>query len=79
MELLPESYTLDQTAEESIQRTILERGTAWPWISGDPSIASLGIIGDARKATPDLGHRIVESVVAEYGKVLSRLIARSRG
>ena len=78
MERLPESYIPDESAKEAIRRIILERGTTWPWTSDDPSIASFGIIGDARKADPDLGRRIVESAIEEYGKVLSCLVARDR-
>jgi creatinine amidohydrolase len=78
MERLPESYHPDESVGEAIRHLIVERGTTWPWTSEDSSIASFGIIGDPRKANPDLGRCIIESAVEEYGKVLSCLIARGK-
>jgi creatinine amidohydrolase len=78
MDCIPEDYIADVSASNAIRETIMSRGTTWPWRSNDPSIATLGIIGDARKATAELGCRIVESSLAEYGNVLSRLAERGR-
>ncbi|HKO44904.1 MAG TPA: creatininase family protein [Pyrinomonadaceae bacterium] len=76
MDRLPESDVARAPNPESIRKLILDRGTTWPWTSDDPSIAYHGIIGDASKANLDLGLRIVESAIEEYGKVLSCLVER---
>jgi creatinine amidohydrolase len=78
MDLIPDDYAADASASEAIRDTIISRGTSWPWRSNDPSIATLGIIGDARKANVALGREIVESSLAEYGRVLACLAERGR-
>lgn len=78
MDCIPDDYAADTSASDAIRETIMSRGTTWPWRSNDPSIATLGIIGDARRANAALGCQIAESSLAEYGRVLSRLAGRSR-
>lgn len=79
MDRLMESYTPPESAAVRIRQLILDRGVSWPWTSDDRTISSLGIIGDARKANTDLGQRIFESAVGEYGNVLSQLVTRGSG
>ncbi|MEA2906441.1 MAG: creatinine amidohydrolase [Alphaproteobacteria bacterium] len=66
--------TRPDTPPAAIQSLIFERGVTWPWRTDDPRLAQGGIIGDATAATPDLGHAIIESVVAEAGGVFARLL-----
>jgi len=73
---IPSDYAPDAFRSGAIRDAIISRGTTWPWRSNDPSIATLGIIGDARSANAELGFRIVESSLVEYGRVLSRLAGR---
>ncbi|MBI3859786.1 MAG: creatininase family protein [Thaumarchaeota archaeon] len=79
MNRLPRSYAPSLQSRDNIHRTILHRGTTWPWTSDDPSISSLGIIGDPRGANSDLGRRIVDSAVEECGRVISNLKKRRGG
>ena len=71
------SYQPPSGAKEAIDALVLARGTTWPWDSDDSSIASMGVVGDARGASASLGGQIVESVINEFGNVLRRL--RERG
>lgn len=79
LERLPDSFNPAESVGEAIRAAILDRGVSWPWSSDDRTIASNGVIGDPRQATVELGRHIVASAVDEYGRVLSRLIARGTG
>jgi len=58
----------------TVRAVILDPAVSWPWSSGDPRIADLGVIGDPREATAEHGRAIVERVVESAGEVLKRLI-----
>jgi creatinine amidohydrolase len=73
MESIPSSYDPKPEMRHAIESNVLGRGITWPWTSDDPSIAMLGIIGDARNAGAEFGHRVVTSAVEEYGRVIARL------
>jgi|SRR5215813_12414157 len=60
----------------TIQALIFDRGTTWPWRTDDPRLANEGVIGDAGSATAELGHAIVESLVAQSRAVFMRLLER---
>jgi creatinine amidohydrolase len=53
---------------------IFDRGVTWPWRTDDPRLAREGIIGDAQAASAELGAAIVESMVAECGRVFAQLL-----
>jgi creatinine amidohydrolase/Fe(II)-dependent formamide hydrolase-like protein len=53
---------------------IFDRGVTWPWRTDDPRLAHQGIIGDARAASAELGAAIIDSVVAECGRVFAQLL-----
>jgi creatinine amidohydrolase len=57
-----------------VRATILDPAVSWPWSSGDPRIADLGVIGDPREASAEYGRQIVQRVVDAAGGVLRRLI-----
>ena len=62
----------------TIQALIFDRGVSFPWRTDDPRLARGGIIGDARAASPELGQAIVDSIVAETGGVLARLLENQK-
>ena len=58
---------------DAVRATILDPATCWPWSSGDRRIATVGVIGDARAASAELGNAIVSRVVEATGAVLKQL------
>jgi len=77
MDRLPPRSGLGTSSADAIRELIMDRGASWAWRSDDATIASLGIIGEAHLATSELGRRIVESAVEEYGRVFERLAERN--
>ncbi|WP_326564389.1 creatininase family protein [Micromonospora peucetia] len=74
LDRLPETFAADPAHRDEIQCLILERGTTWPWSSGDDRIACLGIIGgDPRLASAELGEAIITSALDESDQVLQHL------
>ncbi|GAA3766749.1 creatininase family protein [Plantactinospora mayteni] len=74
LDRLPDDHAPDPAQADNIHRFILDRGTAWPWDSYDPSISRLGIIGgDPRRATAELGEQIVSSALDQCPDVIMRL------
>jgi creatinine amidohydrolase len=69
---------VDPPDPETIQALIFDRGVSFPWRTDDPRLARGGIIGDARAASPELGQAIVDSIVAETGGVLARLLENQK-
>jgi creatinine amidohydrolase len=68
------SYAVDTGQRDEIRRQVLDRGTTWPWSSGDARIATAGITGgDPRSATADLGEAILASALDACGDVLTHL------
>jgi creatinine amidohydrolase len=57
----------------AIRATVLDPATSWPWSSGDPRIASAGVIGDAVSASAGHGDAVVSRMVEAAGAVLQRL------
>lgn len=79
LERIPASYNPGAHLHDSIKSMVIDRGTTWPWTSDDPSIALLGIVGDARNASAEFGRRVIRSAVEEYGSVISQLRDRGEG
>jgi creatinine amidohydrolase len=63
---------------EAVAALIFDRGVSFPWRTDDPRLTANGVIGDAHAASPELGQAIVDSVVAETGGVLRRLLENQR-
>ncbi|WP_457029207.1 creatininase family protein [Kitasatospora sp. P5_F3] len=74
LDRLPTDFAADGERRREINRLVLDRGTTWPWSSGDTAIAACGVIGgDPRAASADVGHTIIESVLDAAADVLTRL------
>jgi len=58
----------------AVQALVFDRGVSWPWRTDDPRLAHKGIIGDAHAASAELGTAIIDSVVAESGRVFRQLL-----
>jgi creatinine amidohydrolase/Fe(II)-dependent formamide hydrolase-like protein len=61
-------------SDAEVRTTILDPGVSWPWSSGDPRIADLGIIGDASGASAEYGKAILERILEAAGAALQRLL-----
>lgn len=71
---LPPTFAIDDSQRGEIKRLVLDRGTTWPWNSGDSRIASSGIIGgDPRLASAELGESVIASALDASGAVLEQL------
>jgi creatinine amidohydrolase len=74
LDRLPDTFSTDESSRDQIRRLVLDRGTSWPWSSGDASIATIGITGgDPRLASADLGESIITSALDACGAVLEQL------
>jgi creatinine amidohydrolase len=76
--LAPQRVRMDRIAAtterpDEIAAMIFDRGVSYPWRTDDPRLTATGVIGDPLAATPTLGQAIVDSIVAETGRVLARL------
>lgn len=60
-------------SDAEVRTTILDAGVSWPWSSGDPRIADLGVIGDASGASAEHGQIILERILGAAGAALHRL------
>ncbi len=85
MVLAPELVRRERIAElknppdaATVHAVILDPAVSWPWSSGDPRIADLGVIGDPHQATAEHGRAIVERIVEAAGGVLKRLIENQK-
>jgi creatinine amidohydrolase len=71
---LPDTFAVDESCRGEIKRLVLDRGTTWPWSSGDSRIANIGIIGgDPRLASAELGESIIASALDASSAVLEQL------
>ncbi|MBB5110520.1 creatinine amidohydrolase [Micromonospora echinospora] len=74
LDRLPETFVDDPAHRHEIQRLVLDRGTTWPWSSGDDRISNFGIIGgDPRLASAELGEAIIASALDASDQVLQHL------
>lgn len=71
-ERIAESGSAVSRAE--VRTTVLDPGVSWPWSSGDPRIADLGVIGDASGSSAEYGRTILERILEAAGKALQRLL-----
>ena len=58
---------------------IFDRGVSFPWRTDDDRLAKRGVIGNPKGASAELGHVIVESVIAQTRAVLAQLLENPRG
>jgi creatinine amidohydrolase len=74
LDRLPDSFAVNEAHRDEIERLVLDRGTTWPWTSGDPRIATIGITGgDPRLASAELGESIIASALDACDAVLKQL------
>jgi creatinine amidohydrolase len=74
LDALDVSWVEDKSQRADIERLILDRGTTWPWSSGDSRIATRGITGgDPRNASAKIGESVVTSAVDACDSVLKNL------
>jgi creatinine amidohydrolase/Fe(II)-dependent formamide hydrolase-like protein len=64
--------------DDAISALIFDRGVSFPWRTDDPRLTASGAIGEAHAASAELGQAIIDSVVAETGGVLRRLLQNLR-
>ncbi|MEU6234184.1 creatininase family protein [Kitasatospora sp. NPDC047058] len=83
LELAPDDVHLGRLPADfsasgaEVKRLVLDRGTTWPWTSGDSTIATCGVIGgDPRAATADAGRAILDDALDAAGHVLAHLTNR---
>jgi creatinine amidohydrolase len=77
---IPADYVEDQSQKELVRRFVLDRGTTWPWSSGDPGISASGIMGsDPRNAASELGEAVLASALDNCRTVLETLRDRRAG
>jgi len=74
LDRLPADYNPGAPDPKAVQRLVRERGTTWPWSSGDHAIATRGITGgDPQAATAVLGRTIIDSALDAAADVLDHL------
>lgn len=75
LDRLPDDYTPDLDQAADIRRFVLDRGTTWPWDSGNPAMGQLGIIGgNARHASAELGEQVISGALGRCPDVIAQLI-----
>lgn len=74
MDRLPTASVRNVPTAQQIQSQVLDRFVTWPWDSADPLISQDGVIGaDPRKATADLGERVLQHALNRTEAVIARL------
>jgi creatinine amidohydrolase len=64
LDLLPSETVPDPGQRQAVARLVLDRGVTWPWTSDDPALSTGGVIGgDLRKATPELGQKLLTAAL----------------
>ena len=61
-------------AGQAVAKTVLQDGVTWPWTSNDERIADMGVIGDPRGASAELGRHLMDHAVETAGNVLRDLL-----
>jgi len=64
---------------DAIRGLVLDPAASWPWSSDDARLSAQGVMGDARNASAEHGHSIIERVVAAAEPILKELRTASRG
>ena len=81
--IAPQLVRLDQLSQlkgppdgAAVRRMILDPAVSWPWTTDEKQIADMGVIGDAKAASPALGERMLNHIVETAGGVLRQLSER---
>ncbi|GAA3046182.1 creatininase family protein [Streptomyces glomeratus] len=74
LDLLPSETVPDPGQRQAVGRLVLDRGVTWPWTSDDPALSTGGVIGgDPRKATPELGQKLLTAALDGSVYALNRI------
>ncbi|GAB3971086.1 creatininase family protein [Actinoallomurus acanthiterrae] len=74
LDLLPDGARPDPGQRWAIDHLVLDRGMTWPWTSDDPALSARGVIGgDPRKATAELGQKLLAPVLDASTHALCRI------
>jgi creatinine amidohydrolase/Fe(II)-dependent formamide hydrolase-like protein len=65
---------LAQQHKDAIAAMVFDRGVSFPWRTDDERLAADGVIGEAAAASVELGHYIIETVIARSAGILQRLL-----
>jgi creatinine amidohydrolase len=63
-------------AADAVRATVLDLAVTWPWTSNEKRIADMGVIGDPKTATAELGERLLDQVATNAGGVFKLLLER---
>ncbi|MCP9207172.1 creatininase family protein [Streptomyces sp. NEAU-Y11] len=78
LDLLPSEALPDPGQRQAISRLVLDRGITWPWTSDNPTLATHGVIGgDPRKATTELGQKLLAAALDASTHALDRIATAS--
>lgn len=78
LDLLPDGARPDPGQRWAIDHLVLDRGITWPWTSDDPALSTRGVIGgDPRKATAELGQKLLAPVLDASTHALCRIATAS--
>jgi creatinine amidohydrolase len=62
----------------AVRATILDQAVTWPWTTNEKQIADMGVVGDPKAASAELGQRMLDRVAENAGSVLKQLLDRQR-
>jgi creatinine amidohydrolase len=65
-------------AADAVAKTVLQGGVSVPWTSDDERIADMGVIGDPRGASAELGRRLMDHAVETAGNILRDFLNNQR-
>lgn len=65
-------------AGDAVRKMMFQDGVTWPWTSNDERIADMGVIGDPRAASAELGRHLVDHAVETAGNVLRDFLSNQR-
>ena len=63
---------------DAVRAVILDQAVTWPWTTNEKKIADMGVIGDPKAASAELGERLLEQVAKNAGNVFKQLLDRQR-
>jgi creatinine amidohydrolase len=61
---------------DAVRTTVLDQAVTWPWMSSEKLIADLGVIGDPKTASAELGEQLLDQIAKNAGSVFKQLLDR---
>jgi creatinine amidohydrolase/Fe(II)-dependent formamide hydrolase-like protein len=65
-------------AADAVAKTVLQAGVTVPWTSDNERIADMGVIGDPRGASAELGRQLMDHAVETAGSILRNFLNDQR-